>query len=629
MCGIAGWMWNERQPNPGDVEQTLRRMAGRMTHRGPDEEGIHIGPHAGLAHRRLSIIDLSTGRQPQGNEDGQIQVVFNGEIYNFQSIRDGLLTRGHTFVTQSDTEVLVHLWEELGPNMLEHLRGMFAFAIYDRRDGTLFVARDRLGVKPLLYAETPSGFFFASEMQAILSEPSVRPVLDLESLDLYLSLQYVPSPRSIYTTVKKLPPAHYMIVRGGRVDCIRRYWSLDPHARPMSRGEAMERLRAEMAEAVRIRMISDVPLGAFLSGGIDSTITVGLMARCSSIPIRTFCIGFEESDYSELAHAREAAAFHGTEHREHVVRPDAIQLLPTLVRHYGEPYADSSAIPTYYLCEMTRRYVTVALSGDAGDESFLGYNRYLAMRLVPVLNKLPATLRRTISAVLSRFRRPAARQAMRLLQLCDRTPIRSYLEAVSHFTPADKERLYQPGMIQRFRAEDDTTAAERYFRGFYPEDAPLLQSLSYLDLHTYLPEDILAKVDIASMANSLETRSAFLDQKVVELAMSMPPEIKMPGLRKKDLLKAAFKDLLPPGIQSRGKQGFGVPLEHWFRRDLKDFAKEMLDRPPEALRDVFRGEAARGFLQDHIDHRRKNDQRLWNLLFLYTWARTFPIADVR
>lgn len=625
MCGIAGWQWNKR---PQDPQKILSDMAGRLIHRGPDDDGFYVDDRVGLAHRRLSIIDLDTGKQPQGNEDGTVQVIFNGEIYNFMDLRRDLLARGHKMATRSDTEVLVHLWEDMGPKMLEKLRGMFAFAIYDSKDGTLFLARDRLGVKPLFYAETPEGLFFASELHALLAAPAIRPVLDLESLDLYLSLQYVPAPHSIYATIQKLPAAHYLIARDGKIAEAARYWSVSPKPQVFDRREAMDRLREKMLDAVRVRMIADVPLGAFLSGGIDSTITVGLMTRCAEHPVKTFSIGFEESDYSELHHAREVARFHATDHREFVVRPNAIELLPTLVKHYGEPYADSSAIPTYYLCRETRKHVTVALSGDGGDEGFLGYYRYLAMRVMPVLGLCPSVLRNAAVRLLSRFRHKRARQAARLLNMSGRTPIQSYLDVISHFTPADRQRLYTPEYFNRLVAGRETSA-EQYLRRFFPTDVPLLQALSYLDIHTYLPEDILAKVDIASMANSLETRSAFLDQHVIEFAMSLAPNLKMRGLEKKDLLKSAFKDLLPPTVRRRSKMGFGVPLEHWFRKELKSFAEDALDRPPDALRHIFKPDAGKEFLKDHLEFRRKNDQRLWNLLFLYTWARAFPVSDIR
>ncbi len=621
MCGIAGWQWRK---SPDDPKRILRQMADRLVHRGPDEEGYYLDSRVGLAHRRLSIIDLSTGKQPQANEDGQVQVVFNGEIYNFIDIRKDLIAAGHRMATRSDTEVLVHLWEEMGPRMLDRLRGMFAFAIYDARDGTLFVARDRLGVKPVFYAETVEGLFFSSELHSLLAAPAVRPVLDVESLDLYLTLQYVPAPRSIYTTISKLPPAHFLIARQGKIERIERYWTVSPEPRIFDPDEASRGLRDRLQEAVRIRMIADVPLGAFLSGGIDSTITVGLMTRCSEQPIKTFSIGFEESDYSELHHAREVARFHGTDHREFVVRPDAIELLPTLVRHYGEPYADSSAIPTYYLCRETRKHVTVALSGDGGDEGFLGYNRYLAMRVVPFLAACPAAIRDAAGRFLTRRRHKRLRQVGRLIQMSGQTPLDSYLNAISHFFPADKKRLYTPEFFQQVSAG----SAGRYLADFFRTDVPLLQALSHLDIHTYLPEDILVKVDIASMANSLETRSAFLDQEVIAFALSLAPDIKMRGFQKKHLLKRAFADLLPPCVQKRGKMGFGVPLEHWFRRDLRAFAEGALAEPPAALRELIQRDAAMELLSDHVAFRRKNDQRLWNLLFLYTWARTFPISDI-
>lgn len=619
MCGIAGWAWADTPKQ--DPEAVIRDMCDRMTHRGPDDGGYMRGKTAALGHRRLSIIDLSGGHQPMASPDGAIQVVFNGEIYNFQEIQKNLTARGRSLLTRSDTETLLHLWELDGPKMVDALRGMFAFAIYDARRETVFLARDRMGVKPLLYAETFAGVVFASEMRPMLAHPAVRPVLDREALDLYLSMQYVPAPQSIYKTVRKLMPGHTALIRNGRVEKIARYWHLDPMPTATDKNEARERLRAVMEEAVRIRMIADVPLGAFLSGGIDSSITVGLMSQMSNRPVKTFSIGFEEQDYSEVHYARMVAERYGTDHHEFCVKPDAVALLPDLVRHYGEPYADSSAIPTWYLSRETRKHVTVALSGDGGDETFLGYRRYLAMRLVPAVSAVPAVVRRGLSAALGKLRHPRARQARRLIEMGGRPMLDSYLNAIEHFSAEDKDMLYA-------RPNSDRDRARRYLAEHFPADAPMLQALSYLDMHTYLPEDILTKVDIASMANSLETRSAFLDQEVIRFGLSLPPEWKLPGRSLKHFLIDAFRDVLPPDIQRRPKMGFGVPLEHWFRHQLEPMARELLSAPPAPFDTLFTPGAPLSFLDDHLSHRRKNDQRLWNLVFLFSWAKEFPVADI-
>ncbi len=632
MCGIAGVIDTRGRPIDGSV---LRRMGDRLTHRGPDAEGFHIRGPVGLGHRRLSIIDLSGGAQPLSNEDGTVWVTFNGEVYNFQELRGPLEARGHRFATHSDTEVIVHAYEEYGPRCVDHFRGMFAFAAWDEPRRRLFLARDRLGKKPLFYTITDGQFVFASELQGLLAHPGVRREVDPTAIDDYLTYGYIPAPKTVFRGVFKLPPAHVLtldLVDGGRPAAaprVERYWQLayEPKAE-LDEGEAAEGLAAVLTEAVRLRMIADVPLGAHLSGGIDSGVVVALMSGLSARPVKTFSIGFEERAFNELPYARQVAERYGTEHHELVVRPNALEVLPTLVRHYGEPYADSSAVPSYYVAQMTREHVTVALNGDGGDECFAGYERYLGTLMAERYRRLPWLVRRGLvepAAALipaSLPRRNRLRQAKRFLDGASRGPAERYLRWVSFLTPERKRDLYADG----FRADLAGYEAGGWLTALF-DDAPggaadPLDRVLAVDVASYLPEDLLVKVDIASMANSLEARSPFLDHKVMEFAARLPAGLKVKGRSLKYLLKKFAGRLLPADTLRRRKQGFGVPVGEWMRGVLRPLVEDTVLSPRAAGRGYFRADAVARLCREHFAGRDHSFQ-LWALLWLELWHREF------
>ncbi|MGH9945292.1 MAG: asparagine synthase (glutamine-hydrolyzing), partial [Pyrinomonadaceae bacterium] len=534
MCGIVG---EARRDGRAVDEVVLRRMCEAIRHRGPDEDGFYLEGATGLAMRRLAIIDLSGGQQPIHNEARSAWIVFNGEIYNYRPLRAELEKRGHRFYTDSDTEVVLHAYDEYGPTECPtHLRGMFAFAIWDERREELLLARDRVGKKPLLYAETPGGLVFGSEFQALLKHPEVSREVDREALHHYLTFMCVPAPLTAYRQIRKLEPGHTLRYRPRTGELERaRYWQPDFSKKlDIGEAEAGARVVELLRDAVRVRLMSEVPLGAFLSGGVDSSAVVALMAQESAEPVKTFSIGFEEQDFSELHHARRVAEHVGAEHHEFIVRPDALEVLPTLVEHYGEPYADSSAIPTYYVARETRRHVTVALNGDGGDECFAGYERYAAMRLAERYRRLPEALREGV--IRNAFdlipspelRRSRVRSVKRFLQAASLPAVERYLRWVSVLDRAAKDDLYTP----EFRREaggfaDPASWLAPWFaraNGAGVVDAALLA-----DTMTYLPNDLLVKVDIASMAVSLEARSPFLDHHVIEFAASLPERLKLRG----------------------------------------------------------------------------------------------------
>ncbi len=637
MCGICGAAWTDR----GDALSgaSLALMMDRLVHRGPDDSGTHLDPFAALGFRRLSILDLAGGHQPLSNEDGTIWTVFNGEIYNFPALRHRLEARGHTLRSQGDTEVLVHLYEDEGTEMFALLRGMFALAIWDAPRRTLVLARDRMGQKPLVYRYDPGRgrIAFASELKALLALPDefVPRRVDPIALDQYLCYGYVPAPRTILEGVAKLPPAHFATFHDGRLS-IERYWSPDWNAerrRPIA--EDIEELRETLGDAVREQMVADVPLGAFLSGGIDSTIIVGLMQRGSSRPVKTFAIGFPDPKYDETSYAETAAKFLGTEHQTFRVEPAAWETIPDLAWHFDEPFADSSALPTWYVARETRQAVTVALTGDAGDELFGGYDRYRALVLTELIGRLPAGPRRvlggTMTRVLPRSTRPKTRlRALhRLLEHIDEPAASRYLGWMTTFNEPARLALYTDDQLDRLASAADADPAmsdpasliSSAFAAARRRD-PATRAM-VADMLTYLPGDLLVKVDIASMAHSLECRGPFLDHRVVELAAAMPVDRKLrlrPG-RSKVVLKEAFADLLPPPIRKRRKMGFGVPLARWFRENLKDELRSVLLDPVSLNRGIFRPEAVRDLVEHHVDRRSDHAPRLWALLMLEWWFR--------
>jgi asparagine synthase (glutamine-hydrolysing) len=631
MCGIAGKLnFDPARPMEREV---LERMNAVQAHRGPDDAGVYCQGPVGLAHRRLSIIDLSpAGHQPMANEDGTIWIVFNGEIYNFQEHRPGLLERGHRLRSRTDTEVILHLYEEHGVGCLALLRGMFAFAIWDGPRRQLFLARDRLGKKPLCYQWDAEAFRFASEAKAILQDPAVPVRPDPEGISVYLTYGYVPGPLSAFHGLRKLPPAHYLICRDGEVN-VARYWRLRrDRKRHRPEAEWCEEIRTRLEEAVRLRLISDVPLGAFLSGGIDSSAVVAMMSRASAGPVKTFSIGFDQPEYDELAYARRVAERFGTDHHELVVRPDAVAILPKLTWHYDEPFGDSSAVPTYYVAQLTRQYVTVALNGDAGDENFGGYDRYVANLLAAAFDRWPgaAFFRRGVRWGLRLLPRSGRRTGLlargrRFLEGLTESPERRYARWICHFYGARKEELLHPEFCGR-QGEDD--ALEVLLAAYRESDAPDFADATLgVDTALYLPDDLLVKVDIASMAHSLEARSPFLDHEFMEFAATIPSDLKVRGREKKIILKRALQGRLPDEILHRPKMGFGVPLEHWLRHELKDLAHDVLLSSRAQARGYFRADAVRRLLDEHTRGTASWHSLLWTLLMLELWHRTFLDGD--
>ncbi len=624
MCGIVGIVNNGTRPaDRGIIEQ----MNCAIEHRGPDEDGFYLKNNVGLAMRRLSIIDLASGKQPIHNTDKTKWIVYNGEVYNYQELRRDLEARGHRFYTNSDTEAVIHLYDEEGPDCLRHLRGMFAFAIWDEADQSLFIARDRVGKKPLLYSHQPNGdLIFGSEFQAVLKHPAISREIDHDALDDYMSYLCVPAPKTAFKQIRKLEPGHWMRWKEGKIET-HRYWLPEFSKKiKISEEEAIQETTRIVREATRLRMISDVPLGAFLSGGVDSSTVVALMAQESSQPVKTFSIGFEEQDYSELKYAKRVAQHVGAEYNEFVVKPNAIEILPTLVEHYGEPYADSSAIPTYYVARETRKHVTVALNGDGGDESFAGYERYSAMQLAEHYRKIPGALRRSlIDAPIgllpsSELKRGRVRDAKRFLRAANLPRTERYARWVSAFDSDAKATVY----TDDFRAivgASDSAILDRWFNA--ANGSGVLDAAMLTDQMTYLPNDLLVKVDIATMANSLEARSPFLDHKVIEFAASLPENLKMRRFETKSLLKKVAARLVPRDVVYRRKMGFGVPVGKWFRGEMKDFVRDALLAPAALGRGIVKPEVIRKYVEEHIAGSRDHSFQLWTLLMLELWFQRF------
>ena len=622
MCGIAGKL--VASPEARVDAALVERMTATLRHRGPDGGGVWVDGAVGLGSRRLAVIDLSArARQPLASEDGAVRVVFNGEIYNFRELRRELERKGHRFRSDADTEVIVHLYEEAGAECVRRLDGMFAFALWDGRARTLLLARDRLGQKPLFYHQAGDTLVFGSEPKALLADPAVPAEPDAEAIYHYLTYGYVPAPWSAFRHLRKLPPAHYLVARGGRTE-VTRYWSLA--YRPKRRAGEAE-LLAELDEllgrAVERRLVADVPLGAMLSGGLDSSVVVALMRRATTGRIRTFSIGFDQPEYDERRHARAVATALGTDHHELVVTPDAAELLPRLVHHYNEPFADSSALPTWCLSEMTRRSVTVALSGDGGDEAFLGYDRYAGVRLAARLDLLPRPVRALAAAaarrlppadatsVLTRWRRFGSGLAL--------DPPRRYGRGLAMTLDEQKRALCTPGFVEAAGGRDSLGLLAACWN---EAEADGVERAVAADVAMYLPDDLLVKMDIASMAHSLEVRSPFLDHHVAEFAASLPVELKLRGRQPKYLLARLGAPLLPPAISRRRKQGFGVPIERWLRGSLREMAHDLLLSPRALDRGYFERATLERWLSEHAAGRASHHQRLWGLMVLELWHRT-------
>lgn len=591
-------------------------MCAQIRHRGPDDEGVYVDGGCGIGMRRLSIIDLSTGHQPISNEDGTVWVVFNGEIYNYQGLRQDLIARGHRFQTNSDTETLVHLYEEEGADGLKRLRGMFAYAIWDAHSRKLFLARDRFGKKPLYYAILPQGLYFASELRC-LREAGVSLDIDSDALRLYFQFNYIPDPLTAFRSVRKLPAGGWMEYSADGTVRQDRYWKLPPPASApppgLTEAAAAAALREKFDEAVRIRLISDVPLGAFLSGGIDSSSVVASMALASSEPVKTFSIGFKEADFNELSYSSLVARQYRTEHHEILVHPDSVGLVQKLVTHFGEPFGDSSAIPTYIVSEFAARHVKVALSGDGGDELFAGYDSFALVEKRRVFDRIPGPLRRLVSAIAAAL--PYSAYGKNYLRMIGRpSALQRYFEFnyAPYFT---RSRLLRP----EWMLPADGSYLQRVFAEcLLAGDSDLAQAM-YFEATANLTGDMLVKVDRMSMAASLEVRCPLLDHELAEFAATLPHSWKLRNGRGKHILLEAIGDRLPPELLHRGKMGFGVPLAHWFRDSLRGFLWDHLTSQRSLNRNIVSPAFLRGLLEEHQRGRRDNSNWLWSLLVLELW----------
>jgi len=615
MCGIAGIVSLDGRPvDPREVRSMCRVMA----HRGPDDEGLHAGRGAVLGMRRLSIIDVETGHQPLGNEDGSAWGVCNGEIYNYRELRGDLARRGHALATGSDSEVIVHLYEDLGRGCVEMLRGMFALAVWDERRAELLLARDRLGIKPLYYTVASGRLVFASELKAILQVEGIERRLSWGAVSHLFTSLCTPAAQSIVEGVRKLEPGHLLVASAERGIRIERYWdvSFDPDG-GRDETELVERLRGMLDESVRLHMVSDVPVGAFLSGGIDSSSVVAIMARQASGPVKTFSIGFDEQDYDELRYARQVAERCDTEHHELVVRPDAVDLVEDLAWFLDEPFGDSSALPTFMVSRLASQFVKVALSGDGGDELFAGYDRYRVEARERRRELIPRPIRGALGALAGAMPETMrGRNLMRHLAL--EGPAR-YLDAMTLFRAEEKRRLFRPAAFEMMALEDPWRAEAEWMAR---PNGDWLSTLQYLDLKSYLPLDILTKVDRMSMAHGLETRVPLLDHRLVEFAATIPASLRLRDGVGKHILKRAMRGVLPDPIIDRPKQGFAVPLGRWFRGRLDGFVRDLLLSQESRGRGIFSAPYIEGLIERH-GAGRPNDLKLWTLISFELWCRTF------
>lgn len=622
MCGIAGIVrWNDEPV----LERDIRSMCDVMVHRGPDDGGVYIGPGVGLGMRRLSIIGIETGSQPMANEDGTVWVVFNGEIYNHHALRHDLEQKGHVFRTASDTECLVHLYEDHGAHLVDHLRGMFAFAIWDTRKRQLLLGRDRLGIKPLYYTRSGAGLIFASEIKPILQRPEVERSLDWEAVGHLFTFLSTPAETSIVSGIEKLAPARVAIASQHRPLQIERYWDVqfEPDL-TATEGELVERLRALLAESVSLHRLSDVPIGAFLSGGIDSSAVVATLAGQSVDPVTTFSIGFEEAGYDELAHAREVASRFGTNHHDLVLKPDVVRIVEDLTWYLDEPFGDTSAIPTYMVAQLASQHVKVVLTGDGGDELFAGYDRYVVESRERAFDGVPRRLRRAAGAFGAML--PDGARGKRFLQHLALDGAERYLDASTLFRADEMRRLFHADAFAQISQHDAAAAASRSLSS---SGGDWLAAVQYCDLNAYLPQDILTKVDRMTMAHSVEARPPLLDHKLVEFAATVPSRYRLHDGTTKYLLKQAMRGILPDHIIDRQKQGFAVPLSRWLRKDLATFARDVLLSQTAKNRGLFQLNYVERLLQ--LNERGRNlDLQLWTILSLELWCRRFldrPVAS--
>lgn len=616
MCGIFGVFGND-ETQLVDV-RVLRHMGEVLAHRGPDGGGLYTDGALGIGMRRLSIIDLQTGDQPMSNEDGSVWVVFNGEIYNYQELTTALMARGHRFATASDTEVLAHLYEERGERCVDQLRGMFAFAIWDRTAQTLLIARDRLGVKPVYYSTHGGRLVFGSELKALLADPEVPRDIDLQGLTAYLRYGYIADPLTILKGIRKLPPGHLLVARSGRIE-VKPYWDVLPfflaERRPRSTAEYKDELAELLREAVRLRLVSDVPIGAFLSGGIDSSMVVALMTRTLDRPVRTFSIGFEEEAFNELPYAREVARHLGTDHHELVLGPTSVDILNKIVWHFDEPFGDPSALPTFFVSKLARESVKVVLSGDGGDELFGGYDLYLQHLSRGYADRIPSFVKRWVLPPIRRLL-PHGAPGKRLLYNLSLPPVERYLDSISYFAPRLLRRLLNQDVINSLDGDADTDYVTR-ISGL--DGVGMLSQMQAMDFKAYLPGDILVKVDRMSMAHSLEAREPLLDHKLVEYAACLPANLKVCEGISKYLFKQIARDYLPAQIVDRKKRGFGIPLQKWFKEQLPAFFLDILLDSKTQQRGYFERKELAMFLDRQLGA--SQPMQLWILAMLELWHR--------
>ncbi|MDZ7271247.1 MAG: asparagine synthase (glutamine-hydrolyzing) [candidate division KSB1 bacterium] len=623
MCGICGiyYVDGARKVDP----HLLRRMAQVIVHRGPDDDGFFLAEGVGLGMRRLSIIDLVTGKQPISNEDGTVWVVYNGEIYNHLSLRRALEAKGHRFRTKADTEVIAHAYEEYGERCPEYFNGMFAFALYDARSRRLLLARDRLGIKPLYYAFDGQRLVFGSELKSLLQVEDMPRELDVRALDTFLTFEYIPAPLSIFRGVAKLPQAHTLLLQDGQAR-VREYWHLAfGTGEPVIKSEEQwgEELVSLLGDAVQMRLMSDVPLGAFLSGGLDSSSVVAMMSRSMDRPVKTFSIGFSEASYNELDYARTVAHAFGTEHHEEIITPDAVSLTETLIAHLDEPLGDFSIFPTYMVSKMTRQYVTVALSGDGGDELLAGYDTYLADRLARSYLHLPRVLRQGVIEPLARRLPPTEKKKgliNRTTRFVQGMALPEHLQHVRwmiFLSQAQRQALYTPPLQEALAGTNPYEFIEAYFEQARGAD-PLSQQ-QYVDIKTYLADDILVKVDRMSMAVSLEARVPFLDYRLVELVGRMPSWLRLRNGQTKYILKRAMRGILPEKILTRGKEGFSIPIKNWLRAELRPMMLDLLS--PERLRaqGYFEDRYVESLIKEHLAGKANHSHQLWALMVFQKW----------
>jgi len=623
MCGIAGFVESSAVRWPFGRERAfalVHQMCESIRHRGPDDEGVLVEPGVAFGMRRLSIIDVATGHQPIHNEDRSVSIVFNGEIYNFQELRRDLEARGHRFSTGTDTEAIVHAYEQWGTAAIAKLRGMFGLALWDRRTRTMVVARDRVGIKPLHYATIGGRLYFGSEIKSLLCAPDLPRDLTADALDHYLSFLSAPSDASFFRHIRKLPPGHVLIWRDG-VTAITPYWQPGVDETFMgTESDAVDELTRVLEDAVRAHLISDVPLGAFLSGGIDSSLVVAMMSRVSGARVKTFSIGFDQPQYDELQYARQVAERYDTDHHEDVVTPDGIAILDTLVTHFDEPFGDASAIPTWYVSQLAAKHVTVTLSGDGGDELFGGYDRYLEDPRVAAIDRYaPAGIRHVAGLVSSRL--PHGAKGKRFLRHIAANERGRYLDAVGFFNAVDKSGLYSDGLRARLSGDDPERRVLKIFDRYAA--LPWASQMMRFDIETYLPDDILTKVDRTSMAHSIESRVPLLDNEVIDFALTLPSALKIREGRRKHVLKEVAAQYLPAGLIDRRKQGFAVPLDVWFRGSLRELFSDTLLSPRALQRGYFEPAFIRRLVQEHVNGVRDHALRLWQLVVFERWHQQY------